>query len=99
MIRNGRYKRMLKGVNRQVVEIAQPESKYFEKIILFVRPEFSGWPEARLAAQAVLDLPGDAAPPKNAKKRLMIRVRSLIRAGLCAGAGAGLLALAELILR
>ena len=90
---------MLKGVNRQVVEIAQPESRYFEKIILFVKPEFSGWPEARLAAQAVLDLPGDAAPPKNAKKRLMIRARGVIRAGICAGAGAGLLALAELILR
>ena len=90
---------MLKGVNRQVVEIAQPESRYFEKIILFVKPEFSGLPEARLAAQAAADLPGEAAPPKTARCKTAPRLHSLLRAGLCAGAGAGILALAELILR
>lgn len=90
---------MLKGVNRQVVEIAQPESRYFEKIILFVKPEFSGLPEARLAARAAEDLPCEAAPPKTARRKTGFRLRSLLRAGLCAGAGAGILALAELILR
>ena len=29
---------MLKGVNKQILEITNPESPYFEKIIFFVRP-------------------------------------------------------------
>lgn len=31
---------MLKGVNKQVVEITNPESPYFEKVIFFVKPEY-----------------------------------------------------------
>ena len=88
---------MLKGVNRQVIEITQPENKYFERILLFVRPEYSDMSEARLARHAQQALPGETRPTEE-KNRRPHRVRDLVRAGLCAGAGAGLLALAELMI-
>ena len=87
---------MLKGVNRQVVEICQPENKYFERILLFVRPEYSGLSEARLTQQAERAIP-DAPRLPHTKKRSTLRLLELLRAALCAGAGAGILALAELL--
>lgn len=33
---------MIKGVNRRVIEINNPDGEYFEKAILFVKPEKSG---------------------------------------------------------
>ena len=88
---------MLKGVNRQVVEISQPENKYFERILLFVRPEYSGMSEARLSQQAERAVP-DAPRPPEEKKRRPLRLKDLLRAGLYAGAGAGILALAEMLM-
>ena len=32
---------MLRGVNRYIVEISQPDSKYFDKVQLFVKPQFT----------------------------------------------------------
>lgn len=32
---------MIKGVNRQVLEIHETGTKYFEKALFFVRPEYS----------------------------------------------------------
>ena len=87
---------MLKGVNRQVVEISQPENKYFERILLFVRPEYSGMSEARLTQQAESAVPDGPRPPR-IKKRSRLRLGELLRAAVCAGAGAGILALAELL--
>lgn len=88
---------MLKGVNRQVLEISQPENKYFERILFFVRPEYSSLPETRLKQQAAHALPEEAKPPLPEKHR-RLRPAELLRAAVCAGAGAGLLALAEMIL-
>ena len=31
---------MIKGVNRQIIEVSDTGSKYFEKVILFIRPEY-----------------------------------------------------------
>ncbi|MBQ7959436.1 MAG: hypothetical protein IJ330_07000 [Oscillospiraceae bacterium] len=33
---------VIKGVNRRVIEINNPDGEYFEKAILFVKPEKSG---------------------------------------------------------
>ena len=47
---------MIKGVNRRVIEINNPDGEYFEKAILFVKPEKSGdKPETlRMAARKYL---------------------------------------------
>lgn len=39
---------MLRGVNRQIIEINSTDNCFFEKAILFVRPEFSEASETKL---------------------------------------------------
>lgn len=43
---------MLKGVNKQILEVTNPESPYFEKIIFFVRPSSQNTDEKRLHKEA-----------------------------------------------
>ncbi len=43
---------MLKGVNRQIVEINNPENEYFEKAILYVRAEKAFLPKKDLIGEA-----------------------------------------------
>ena len=86
---------MLKGVNRQVLEISQPESPYFEKILLFVKPEFSGLPAARLSRQAKRAASGCASPPQKKERRDHARLAKWLRLLLPALVGAGLGALAQ----
>lgn len=43
---------MLRGVNRQIIEINSTDNSYFEKAILFVRPEFSDLSENKLRDNA-----------------------------------------------
>lgn len=43
---------MLRGVNKQIIEINSTDNCYFEKAILFVRPEFSGAKETKLRDNA-----------------------------------------------
>ena len=59
---------MLKGVNRQVVEINQPESKYFERIFYIVKPEFSDMSKSKLLGEANKYNCDKDTPPVNKKK-------------------------------
>lgn len=54
---------MLKGVNRQVVEITQPESAYFERVLFFVKPEYSGASESKIRSRADMLIKNVSAPP------------------------------------
>ncbi len=40
--------KMIKGVNRQVLEITNTENPYFERIIFFVKPEYGNEDRAKL---------------------------------------------------
>ena len=60
---------MIKGVNRQIVDIPQPESAYFERAIFFVKPEYADTDEKKLRAAAQHVLPQTAKVPKSKKKR------------------------------
>ncbi len=42
---------MLRGVQRQIIEINQPQSHYFEKVLLFVHPQ-THLPAHKLQAEA-----------------------------------------------
>ena len=44
---------MVKGVNRQVLEIHETGCEYFEKALFFVKPEFSGESENKLKSKAI----------------------------------------------
>ncbi|WP_294411904.1 hypothetical protein [uncultured Ruminococcus sp.] len=37
---------MVKGVNKNIIEINNPDSIYFEKAVLYVRPNVTVFPEA-----------------------------------------------------
>ncbi len=43
---------MLKGINRRIIEINRTGNEYFEKVILFVRPEKLEYTHQQLNAQA-----------------------------------------------
>lgn len=43
---------MIKGVNRRIVEISGMKNDYFEKAVLYIRPEKSGEPMSRLELEA-----------------------------------------------
>jgi len=84
---------MIKGVNRQVLEVHETGTKYFEKALFFVRPEYSTLSEKRLNEKALLALSGNAKVPvtKRAKvKNIILRIIYLLFAAI-AGAGVTLL--------
>ena len=43
---------MIKGINKQVLEILEPSSGYFEKALFFVKPEYTGFSENKLKEMA-----------------------------------------------
>ena len=88
---------MVKGVNRQVLEISQPENPYFERILLFVKPEFSGLTAQRLSLQAKDAVAAAQRPVQKQKRRGAARFILWLRMLGCAGAGAALFALGQMI--
>ncbi len=55
---------MLKGVNKQVLEIVETQNGFFEKAIFFVKPEYSGMSEGKLRESAEKEIEMAGAPPK-----------------------------------
>ena len=43
---------MIKGVNKQIIEVNDPESKYFEKAVLYIRPEYADVPRGKICHSA-----------------------------------------------
>lgn len=82
---------MIKGVNKQVLEVAQTENSYFEKAIFFVKPEYSGLSEGRLQKRAKKELDSAGLPPivrrYGGKERLRkgLIFMSLFTAGVISG--------------
>lgn len=55
---------MIKGVNKQVLEINETQNGFFEKAIFFVKPEYSGMSEGRLRESAKEEIENAGRPPK-----------------------------------
>lgn len=74
---------MLKGVNHQVVEVSKPTCEYFERVIFFVKPEFSSISEGTLRERAD-EIAGKAGlpPPTKLRKCRMAMATRLIGAAL-----------------
>lgn len=59
---------MIKGINRQVVEVSDTGSEYFEKIMFFVKPEYVSLSESKIKEYAGRITATSTAPPKSASK-------------------------------
>ena len=73
---------MIKGVNRQVIEITQTKCEYFEKVLFFVKPEYAATSEG-------------IPPASKLKKRKII---SALKFACSALAGAAVTALISFLL-
>lgn len=78
---------MIKGVNRQVLEVTNTENPYFEKIIFFVKPEYSSEDRAKLKKEAEFVSKTAVKPPKSRKSKKQIAYFA-VQSMLCIGAGA-----------
>ena len=45
---------MIKGVNKQVLEVTNTENPYFERIVFFVKPEYQSGHAEKLKKEAQL---------------------------------------------
>jgi hypothetical protein len=70
---------MLRGINRSIIEINETENKYFEKIIVFVRPEFGNLSNTHLEREAVRLVGNMSTYPFGTKKRISARKRAEIK--------------------
>lgn len=84
-------KAVIKGVNRQILEVANTENEYFERVIFFVKPEYSTMEEKKLNFEAAMYAKGNGKPPR-VKRRKMEKLFSILRLVAAAGAGAGITA-------
>ena len=86
---------MVKGVNRQVLEILDPGCEYFEKALFFVRPEYSAESESKLKGNALKSIKKSASVPKTRKQK--IKSKAFLVVELLASAGVGAIITAFII--
>lgn len=78
---------MLKGVNKQILEVTNTENPYFEKIIFFVNPEYMNEDREKLKKEAeTLAKSTKTKPPKikHSKKEILTTLLLSILL-ICAG--------------
>ncbi len=80
---------MIKGVNKQILEVTNTDSPYFEKIIFFVKPESQTMNPQSLQKEAEKISTQMRKPPK-AKKTIKQITASIAYLGMGVGAGAAL---------
>ena len=80
---------MIKGVNRQVVEITQTDCEYFERILFLVKPEYAAVSEGKLRERAS-QMSNAGKPPATRIRRRWQKVL-LSASAACAGAAAACL--------
>lgn len=88
---------MIKGVNKQVLEINETQNGFFEKAIFFVKPEYSGMGEGRLKESARKEIERAGKPPvrkykyKNARIKNVFIITAVFISGIVIGISAATL--------
>lgn len=77
---------MIKGTNKQVLEVTNTENPYFEKIIFFVKPEYVNAGGEKLKKEAQIFAKKATKPPRARRTKREIRYICL-QSALCVGAG------------
>ena len=70
---------MIKGVNKQVLEINETQNGFFEKAIFFVKPEYSGMGEGRLKESARKEIETAGRPPLRAYRYKNDKIKSILK--------------------
>lgn len=70
---------MLRGVNRQIIEVNNTGNRYFEKVILFIKPEYSEVSRHKLEDEAYQLLESFGQPPIVKSSRHIIRQKARFR--------------------
>lgn len=78
---------VIKGVNRQVVEVAETGSDYFEKALFFVNPKYYGLTDGKLRERAQTLMSAAGTPPKSRTNDKKSKIKTFI--GIAASAAAG----------
>jgi hypothetical protein len=79
---------MIKGVNRQVVEVAETGSDYFEKALFFVNPKYYGMTDGKLREKAQRLMSTAGTPPKTKGNTKRSKTGLFIEIAASAAAGA-----------
>lgn len=79
---------MVKGINRQVLEIRETGSEYFERAFFFVNPQYAETDEKKLRAAAEKSLGQADHVPKSRAKKTKHVLLWLLSSGTAAGLGA-----------
>ncbi len=81
---------MIKGINRQVVEVKDTGSECFERILFFVKPEYVGMSDGKIRERAdMVTKTATLPPPTKIKKRKLNEILKL-SLSLLAGFALGL---------
>ncbi len=65
---------MIKGVNRQVVEITETQCEYFERVLFFIKPEYSAVSEGDLKERATVIAQSAGMPPATRLRKSRLRI-------------------------
>ena len=91
---------MVKGVNKQIIEINDTGNKYFERVLLFITPGKKDFPEEILHAKAreyIVEITNNASADTNLRE-LVRRKRAKKKAFIISGAIIIITAIAALII-
>lgn len=88
---------MIKGVNRQVVEVAETGSDYFERALFFVNPKFYGLSDGKLREKAQTLMSAAGAPPKSKKVSKKSKLKTALEVIASAAAGSAVTLLMSMI--
>ncbi len=77
---------MIKGVNRQVVEITETQCEYFERVLFFIKPEFSAVSEGDLKERATEIAQSAGMPPATRLRKNRLRLALNMGASAFVGA-------------
>jgi hypothetical protein len=76
---------MIKGVNKKVIEINNPESQYFDKVVLYVKPNRETYSKGELTQEVdkyLKSLDGGKAKPRR-RASSTIDINKVIGTTIC----------------
>lgn len=60
---------MIKGVNHQVLEVNRPACEYFEKVLFFVKPEYTSAGNGKIIEMANNIVVSTGSPPRSRRRK------------------------------